>query len=274
LPKQFTLTEFDSAGLSIAGPVREDNQDSILVPVKNAPSLAGHLHAVADGMGGYANGALASSLAIQHLSKFIRASDISSPASKILRQAFDLVNFEVYKTSQQLDNIRMGTTLTAAYITGNVLSLLHIGDSRAYLIRHEKISCLTQDHTNVGEMVRSHLIPADHVRTHEQRSILTRAIGLTLFAQPDLSQINLQIGDRIILCSDGVWAVIEDQLFVEISNRSRSVEMLAQNLLDLAVENNTDDNCSVVAIQIRGFRYQTFEEKPGKERGWLDLFRR
>jgi PPM family protein phosphatase len=274
LAKQYTLAEFESSGLSVTGPVREDNQDSILLPNASVPNFPGSLHAVADGMGGHANGGLASSLAVQNLLKIVRSSQISLPPAKALQRALEVVNFEVYKAAQQLGGGKMGTTLTAAYVFGNLLYLLHVGDSRAYLIRDGRAACLTSDHTIVGDMVRSRLIPPEKTRSHAQRSVLTRAIGLGLFVQPELTQTKLQVGDRIILCSDGVWSVIEDQEFAEHSERAGQVDAIAQNLVDLALERNTDDNCSVVAIHIRGFRYQTFEEEPRKERGWLGFFRK
>jgi serine/threonine protein phosphatase PrpC len=274
LAKQYTLAEFESAGLSITGPVREDNQDSILLPNPSAPNFPGSLHAVADGMGGYANGGLASNLAVQNLLRIVRSSEISSPPSKALQQAMQVINLEVYKASQQIGNGKMGTTLTATYIFGNLLYLLHVGDSRAYLVRAGQASCLTSDHTVVGDLVRSRLIPSENIRSHAQRSVLTRAIGLGLFVQPELTQTKLQAGDRIILCSDGVWSVIEDNEFAEQCAQEGDVHSLAQNLVDLALERETDDNCSVVVIHIRGFRYQTFEEEPRKERGWLGFFRK
>jgi len=274
LAKQFILTEFESAGISIQGPVRDDNQDSILLPNSTAPSLTGSLHAVADGMGGYANGALASKLAVQHLLEVVRVGDLAAAPNKVLKQALDTANFEIYKASQQLGGARMGTTLTAAFVIGKLLYLLHVGDSRAYLIRNNRITCLTNDHTMVGDMVRAHLISSDNLRTHAQRSVLTRAVGLGLFIQPELSQTELQIGDRIVLCSDGVWSVIENEEFLELSGRALTTESLAQKIIDLAVERETDDNCSAIAIQIRGFRYQTFEEQPRKDGFWLNFFRK
>lgn len=272
--KQFVLTEFDSAGLSIQGPVREDNQDAILMPVSSAPAPGGSLHAVADGMGGYANGALASKLALQHLLKIVRVSDLVSPPARVLKEAAEIANFEIYKASQQLDGSRMGTTLTAALVKGKLLHLLHVGDSRAYLIRHEKITCLTNDHTLVGDMMRAHLLSPEQIRAHAQRSVLTRAVGLGLFIQAELTQTELQVGDRVILCSDGVWSVLEDQEIAALSGQAPSVEALSQALIDLAVERETDDNCSVIAIQIRGFRYQTYEEPVSKPAGWLNFFRK
>jgi serine/threonine protein phosphatase PrpC len=274
LAKQYTLAEFESAGLSLTGPVREDNQDAILLPAASAPSFPGSLHAVADGMGGYAHGEIASNLALQNLLKIVRSSEISLPPAKALQQAAEVVNFEVYKAWQQLGEGKMGTTLTAAYVVGNLLYLLHVGDSRAYLIRNGHAACLTSDHTLVGDLVRSRLIPSEQIRTHARRSVLTRAIGLELFVQPELTQTKLQAGDCIILCSDGIWSVIEDQEFAEQADRVGNVHFLVQNLTDLALARETDDNCSVVAIRIRGFRFQTFEDEPRKERGWLGLFRK
>jgi PPM family protein phosphatase len=274
LTKQYTLAEFESAGLSVTGPVREDNQDAILLPNKTTPNFPGSLYAVADGMGGYSNGGLASNLALQNLLKIVRSSEISLPPAKALQQAVNIANFEVYKASLELDNGKMGTTLTAAYVHGDLLYLLHVGDSRAYLIRDGHAACLTSDHTLVGDLVRSRLIPSENIRSHAQRSVLTRAVGLDLFVRPELTQTKLQAGDRIILCSDGVWSVIEDQEFAELSARAGSVDFLAQDLIDQAIGRKTDDNCSVVAIYIRGFRYQTFEDKPAKERGLLGLFRK
>lgn len=274
MAKQYTLAEFESAGLSVTGPIRDDNQDSILLPNKSTPNFPGSLHAVADGMGGHANGGLASSLAVQNLLKIVRSSEISLPPARALQQALEVVNFEVYKAAQQLGGGKMGTTLTAAYVFGDLLYLLHVGDSRAYLVRDGRAACLTSDHTVVGDLVRSRLIPSENIRSHSQRSILTRAVGLGLFVQPELSQVKLQAGDRIILCSDGVWSVIEDQEFAEQADRAGDVHALAQNLVDLALERETDDNCSVVAVRIRGFRFQSFEEEPRKERGWLGFFRK
>lgn len=272
MTRQVVLTELESAGVSIQGPVREDNQDAILLPNSTPPSQNGVLLAVADGMGGYANGALASSLALKQLLQIVRDSDLNWSPAKTLKQALDAANFEIYKFSQQIDGARMGTTLTAALVMGKLLYLLHVGDSRAYLIRRGKITCLTSDHTLVGDMVRSHLISAEKIRTHDKRSVLTRAVGLGLFIQPELTQIELQIGDRIILCSDGVWSVIEDQELAEQADQPVNVH--AQQIIDMAIAHGTDDNCSVITLQIRGFRYQTYDDPPHKDGSWFGFFRR
>ena len=176
---------------------------------------------------------------------------------------------------QQLDAGRMGTTLTAAYLLGNMLYLAHVGDSRAYLIREGRSICLTSDHTTVGEMVRSKLISADKIRTHAQRSILTKSIGTSLFVQPDIIQQKLQAGDRVILCSDGLWSVIEDEEFAQVTNEASTVEEAAKNLVELALDHDTDDNASVVAVHLHKLiPIPQQESNDDESAGWFQKLRK
>ena len=267
--KQYTLADFDCDGLSVTGPVRDDNQDAILVPAVSTPRFPGALMALADGMGGYSHGELASSLALRQIAQVMRTCEIGGNYSKFLQQAVESANLEIYKTAQLLGVRHMGTTLLAAYLAGNFLHLAHVGDSRAYLIRDGNATCLTNDHTTVGELVRARMLPPEHIRSHEQRSILTRAVGLSLFVQADITQTKLQPDDWVVLCSDGVWAAIEDTQFAEIAKRSETPQSIAENLVNQAIHQGSDDNCSVVASHIRNFRFQAFEEPARKERGWF-----
>jgi protein phosphatase len=242
------ITIFESSALSEIGPVREDNQDTVFASDHQHPPEAGYLFAIADGMGGYAHGGLASSLALQALTSELYQTNPPNP--KALRRGIETANLGIYKTAQKLEAWRMGTTLTAIFILGDLAHLAHIGDSRAYLVRNGRATCLTNDHTTVGDMVRARLISADKVRTHAQRSILTRALGLGLFVKPDLSSLKLCEGDRLILCSDGVWSVIQDDEFADI-HRETSPEHAGKNLIELALERETDDNASLVVVDIR-----------------------
>jgi len=274
LLKQYTLADFDCAGLSITGPVRADNQDAILVPAASASRFPGSLLALADGMGGYSHGEVASNLALRQVAQILRACPPGANYAKYLQQATETANLEIYKTAQQLGGERMGTTLLAAYLSGNLLHLAHIGDSRAYLIRNGNSTCLTSDHTTVGELVRARMLPPEYVRSHEQRSVLTRALGLALFVQPDLSQTKLQPADWIVLVSDGVWAAVEDSQFSETAQKSGNAQSLCEALLELAIAQGSDDNCSAIALRIRGFRFQSYEEPAQKERNWLGFLGR
>jgi len=240
----------ECSGLSDIGPVREDNQDSIHLPSVNHPPELGLLYVVADGMGGYTHGAVASALAIQKLTETL-FNGIGKPTPKSLRRGVESANLSIYKEAERLGAGRMGTTLTAAYIFEDALHLVHVGDSRAYLVRDRRATCLTADHTTVGDLVRSRLIPADKVRTHSQRSILTKSVGIGLFVAPDISLHKLQEEDYLILCSDGVWSVIQDEEFAQTVIESKGVDQVSQNLVNLALDRKTDDNASVVAIHIR-----------------------
>ncbi len=181
LPLKKYIPEIESGGLSVVGPVREDNQDSIHLSHDEHPFGPGLLFAIADGMGGYAHGGVASLLALESFS----TSGFSKwlPISKTIQRGVEAANLQVYQKAQQLDAGRMGTTLTAAYVFGEMLYLAHVGDSRAYLIRDGRSICLTADHTTVGDMVRSKLISSNKIRTHAQRSVLTKSVGTALFVQ-------------------------------------------------------------------------------------------
>ena len=243
------LPEIESGGLSVAGPVREDNQDAICFVEDGQSVEHGLLYAIADGMGGYAHGSLASRMALETFYNSLAGHNGNS-ITRSLERGVAAANLKIYQKSQQLDAGRIGTTLTAAYVLGDMLYIAHVGDSRAYLIRDGQAHCLTEDHTTVGEMVRSKLISAEKLRTHAQRSILTRSVGLDLFVQADISQHKLKEGDRLMLCSDGVWSVIEDEELAQVITASHSMEAASQNLIDLALHYDTDDNASVVLFHL------------------------
>jgi serine/threonine protein phosphatase PrpC len=269
------VPEIESSSLSVIGPVREDNQDSIHLPDEDHPVGPGLLFALADGMGGYAHGGMASLLALESFSSVL-ASQNGGPVSKTLQRAVEAANLQVYQKAQQLDAGRMGTTLIAAYVFGDMLYLAHVGDSRAYLIRDEACICLTSDHTTVGEMVRSKLISPDKIRSHAQRSILTKSVGINLFVQPDIIQQRLREGDRLILCTDGVWSVIEDDEFARVARSSESMGEVSQNLIDLALQNHTDDNASVVVFHLRKLHPLAVDPESSEEKstGWLQKLRK
>jgi len=269
------VPEIESGGLSVIGPVREDNQDTIRLSDNEHPVGHGLLFAIADGMGGYAHGGMASLLALESFSSTVAAQN-GSPIPKALQRGVEAANLQVYQRAQQLGAGRMGTTLTAAYVLGEMLYLAHVGDSRAYLIRDGRSICLTSDHTTVGDMVRSKLIPADKIRTHAQRSILTKSIGTALFVQPDIIQKKLKEDDRLILCSDGVWSVIEDDEFARVTNASSSVDEISRGLIDLALDHETDDNASVVVFHLHKLtpKLPDNESQKRKATSWFQNLRK
>jgi len=243
--------EIESHGICRAGKVREDNQDAIRFCRPDDLTLKyGPLYGIADGMGGYAHGGVASSLALETFFDTFYKSNGVSPFQK-LRLGVQNANVGIYQAAQRLGVPRMGTTLTAVNLVGQTLNLAHVGDSRAYLVRENVATCLTNDHTRVGEMVRMRMLSPEKVRRHAQRSVLNKCLGVGLFVQPDVFQVPVRAGDVIILCTDGVWSVIEDAEFSQMASACNGPEDLSRQIYDLAMSRESDDNLSVIALYIR-----------------------
>lgn len=252
----------ESSGASLVGPIRTENQDAIYL-AEDLGRNGAALYAVADGMGGYSHGQLASAMALDALCVTFKTEQ-GSPAQRLIR-GVEAANFNIYQTTQKMGVGRMGTTLTAVYLEGSHLTVAHVGDSRAYLLREHQVNCLTRDHTVVGDLVRMKVLPPDRVRTHAQRSILTRGVGLAPFVHPDVTLHALEEDDQLILCSDGLWSVIEDEELPEISQQAPGMAALVDRLLALAIERGTDDNISAVGVHIHSL---AAEAQPEKRSGW------
>ncbi|NWF71350.1 MAG: serine/threonine-protein phosphatase [Chloroflexi bacterium] len=241
-----------ASGCTDVGKFREQNQDTIrLYQPEDLQMMLTHgpLYAVADGMGGYAHGDVASSLALETFFDVFYKGAPNKPFNN-LKNAARHANTSVYQEAQRLGVGRMGTTLSAVNISGNQAHIAHIGDSRIYLVRGGQSTVLTRDHTVVGDMVQMRVLAPDKVRTHEQRSILNKCLGVQLFAQPDFYQHRVHSGDRLVLCSDGVWSVIEDHEFGHLAHDHTQPDELNRAIINLSLERDSDDNISVVVIHV------------------------
>lgn len=227
------------------GRLREANEDTFLAEDE--------IFAVADGMGGHQAGEIASSLAIDILKKWADESKKSqTPQSiqKMLKEIVDEVNNAILKKAElRFDYLGMGTTLTAFHVAGKRIFLAHIGDSRAYLIRKGKITQLTQDHTLVADMVRKGEISEELARVHPLKNILTRALGTDIRAEVDLLSEEVQPGDKILLCSDGLNSMLKDGQILAIVNETENLDDACQRLIDTANANGGEDNITVVLVE-------------------------
>ena len=237
-------------GISDTGTQRGDNQDAFRMAEASGgrPPLRA-LFAVADGMGGLEHGRFASHVALQVFFKsFLR--DPRPKAERALRRSMEEAHFGLHQAMERLGIPRMGTTLTGAFVEGSRVYLAHIGDSRAYLIRGGRAECLTRDHTTVGEMVRMNILAPEKIRGHDRRSELTKGLGLGLFPQPDIQRLDAREGDRLLLCTDGVWSALEDEQLGNLSAARESPREFVRTLVDLAMENGSEDNVSAIVIQL------------------------
>ena len=190
------LTEFGSR--TDIGCVRDHNEDSLVV----APPL----FAVADGMGGHAAGEVASEIATTVLANQAP----KTPDAEALGRAVETANLEIIAAAEDgRGRAGMGTTCTAAILEGERLVVAQVGDSRAYLLHQGKLQQLTRDHSLVAMMVEAGQLTPEEARVHPRRSVITRALGTDPSVQPDLYEIDVQTGDRLLLCSDGLSVVAD-----------------------------------------------------------------
>ncbi|MEU9400303.1 Stp1/IreP family PP2C-type Ser/Thr phosphatase [Streptomyces sp. NPDC048242] len=224
------------------GMIREGNEDS---------GYAGpRLLAIADGMGGQAAGEVASSEVISTLVTLdddVPGSDLLTTLGQAVQYANDQLRGMV-EEDPQLEG--MGTTLTALLWTGQRLGLVHVGDSRAYLLRDGMLTQITQDHTWVQRLVDEGRITEEEATTHPQRSLLMRALGSGDHVEPDLSVREVRAGDRYLICSDGLSGVVSHQTMEETLASYQGPQETVQELIQLALRGGGPDNITVIVADV------------------------
>jgi PPM family protein phosphatase len=232
-----------AAGSSHVGQVREGNEDALLI--KNS------VFAVADGMGGHLAGEIASATALEPVEALDgRVFPDATEAATALADAVVAANATVSRLATDNPSYRgMGTTLTAALIEGRRIHVAHVGDSRAYLLRGGQFSQLTDDHTLVQHLVDEGQITREEAAHHPQRSIITRAIGVSPEVDVDSMTLELQPGDQLLLCSDGLTGVVDDHVIGELLDTTADPDIAVDQLVQLANEAGGPDNITVVLLR-------------------------
>jgi protein phosphatase len=198
---------------------------------------------VADGMGGHQGGEVASKLALETLARVVRGGDLAETA----REA----NREVFRTAAGDPNLAgMGTTLTAILADGDGFRLVHIGDSRLYLLRDGKLTRQTTDHTVVERLVEEGRLTQQEAEMHPQRSILTKALGVDEEIEPDDERLEVRPADRLLLCSDGLTGMIEEEQVASILTSNQDPQAAADALVEAANEAGGQDNITAIVIDI------------------------
>ncbi len=238
---------FDLGILTDVGTKREGNEDSCGQLIENDSIV---VFIVADGVGGYEGGEIASAMAVEATLEAFRASSPALGASKRLHRSLQQANIEIHNRALAVPELRrMATTATAIAVNLNegMLYGVHCGDCRLYLVRDRKIEQLTRDHTMVGERVRMGLMSAERARTHPDRSALSRCLGQDLIPSIDRITTPMQQHDRLILCSDGLWSVIPDAEIEKLS-RDCDAETACRRLIETANYRGTPDNLTVAVF--------------------------
>ena len=240
------------------GRVRKNNEDCYQIE----PSL--QLYVLSDGMGGEAHGEVASALAVDTILTHCQQAENSrttpifgepqpdvSERTNRLTSSIHLANRKVFEmAASNPEQKGMGATVVAAWIDGQRLSLAHVGDSRAYLLRAGTLDQLTGDHSLVAEKVRIGILTPQEADASELQSVLTRAVGTSPSVEVDANEHVLLVGDTLLLCSDGLTRMVTDPEIASTMLTSTTAQAAADRLIELANENGGLDNVSVIVVRI------------------------
>jgi protein phosphatase len=245
----------DARGLTDVGQRRDHNEDAYLV------DEALGLFIVADGMGGHAGGGTASRLAVETIRAMVTRARTDDPGRfggadaedtrvpDLLRQAVEEACAVIFKTAQSDPELAgMGTTVTAALVDGRTAYVAHVGDSRCYLLREERIYQVTEDHSLVNEQLKAGAISADEAKHSRFKNIITRSVGFEQHVAVDLMGLELQGGDALVVCCDGLSNLVDDAEILSIVEES-PIDLAPGRLVALANDRGGDDNITVIVIQ-------------------------
>ena len=229
------------------GKRRQLNQDYVFAQETPLGNLA-NLFLVADGMGGHNAGDYASRYAVETVVREVKGSFEKSPV-RILGKAIKVANDQIRrKAGEDVSLYGMGTTMVAATLMGHYLQVANVGDSRLYIVNDE-IRQITRDHSLVEEMVRMGEISKEQARNHPDKNIITKAMGVSDTVEPDYFDTDLQKGECLLMCSDGLTNMVSDRQIKEIVELRTDLESCAKELIRAANQNGGRDNIAVVLIE-------------------------
>lgn len=238
-----SITKFGSR--TDVGSVREQNEDSLIV----RPPL----FVVADGMGGHAAGEVASEIAVSTIGELAPDHADAEALGRAVEEANrDIINAAIAGQGRE----GMGTTVTAAILERNRLVIAQVGDSRAYLLHNGELTQLTRDHSLMANMIEAGQITPEEARFHPNRSVITRALGNDPDTVPDLYEINVEDGDRLLLCSDGLYSMLDDSEIAAVMRRISDPQRCATMLVNGAIAAGGHDNITVIVADAEGLAHQ------------------
>lgn len=228
-----------AAGRTDRGKVRELNEDSF--------GYNDNLYVVADGMGGHQAGEVASAIAVETVLKTTVTGEIKAALKKTLVEANETI-FVQSKQNKEFNG--MGTTVAVLFLEDRNAFVTHIGDSRVYYLSNNNLKQLTSDHSLVNELVRTGEITIEEAKSHPQRNILTQALGSNEILDPEIIEIQVNKGDKFLLCSDGLTGSVPESLIKELMSLEEEPEIIVNRLIDSANESGGADNITAVLVEI------------------------
>lgn len=244
----------DYAAISDVGRVRGNNEDSFgdYFEEESEHETRGALFVVADGMGGHRGGEIASKIAVETIHESYFKDDNPDPSAALVNAFVRANKLIVDQAVSDPALFGMGTTCTSIAFSNGNASVVHVGDSRAYHLRDGTIEQVTNDHSLVGEMVRSGIISDEDARTHPKRNVITRSLGVQESVIPDaLEPLALKEKDAFLLCSDGLTSYVTDEELGEALSKE-GTESVCHELIALANGRGGRDNITVIVVRVVG----------------------
>lgn len=240
--KAFSITDI--------GERRKINQDYVFCQYDNIGNLP-NLFIVADGMGGHNAGDYASRFCVEYFTDRIKQSKLSSPVAMIEASVKETNEILRSKALEQSELEGMGTTFVVATIIDKILYVANIGDSRLYVIGKEEIRQVTEDHSLVEAMVKQGELNPEEAKVHPNKNIITRALGANDTVEPDFFEVNLEDEDIVLMCSDGLTNMLEDETIAQIIRENQDdLKTAAETLVRCANENGGKDNIAIIIIKV------------------------
>lgn len=255
-----------ACGLSDVGLARSHNEDCFGIDTKN------QLGIVADGMGGHNHGEVASKIAVQAVRDFVEQTadlDTTWPFvydsrlkrhSNRLKTAIRIAHDRVLRAIRDDESLAgMGTTVVGFLLLGDVVAVAHVGDSRAYRLRNGAMELLTQDHTWVNEQVVAGYISEEQARNHPLKNVVTRALGGESEVVVDIQEVDVEVGDRYLLCSDGLTTMLEDSVIEDHIRSDANLAEICRNLVRTSNAAGGLDNVTVLMVDVVEKEDENFE---------------
>ena len=232
------------------GVVRKNNEDAcFVIPSKD-------VYIGADGVGGNNSGEIASSTAVETLASFVKDGDLEDCETpeeifEFFTEAIDVANENIYRQGQKNSlNRGMATTIVMAYIYNGNTYITNIGDSRAYIYRDGILKRVTKDHTYVNELIDKGVITEGEAENHQQKNVITKALGAEKGAEPDFYMVALESNDILMLCSDGLYGEVGEEKMASMMKHSNSMNDLSGRLVNEAIRAGGRDNITVICVRI------------------------
>ncbi len=229
---------------------RANNEDAcfVLLPDK--------VYVVADGVGGEKAGEIASRMAVSQIASHIMDVPLKTDMDKYEIAAYffqctEKVNAKIHEMAKKYtENHGMATTIVIVYVNQGKAYITNVGDSRAYLYRSGILTQLTEDHTYVNELVKSGVITAEEALVDPRKNVITRALGAQPTIEPDFYQVDIAEGDRLVVCTDGLYDEVSNEEMIEILNKDLSMSQTGNELIKKANENGGHDNITVICLKV------------------------